>query len=999
MALLPQLLPYTFGLGGMDQRADDRLVPLGRAKDLRNIRFPKQGRISRRGQFGTPTGTVSTSVILKRMYAVGDEGLLGYGIDSSGARAWHTYEPTTGTLVNAGTPAVPRAWVKNAPSSHTVTDTTTQMYQCDVAHGTSQACYVALRDYAAFTGVVEWWIVDEKTNRVIASGNTSTAPSVVQITNVRVLAMPGTNTFLIGMGHSISQEVIVHQVSATSARATTGATCNELNASDRWDWAIYDSNLYIVQHRLAPATDIRITKVPVTALTPQSVAYLAVGTAPTALGVIVPYSTTSSTRITVLLAEGTNGLRGVCYNSALAVTTVLWVINATLTTRDYVVGAERSDGTLEVYTQLNNASAHLVHVARHTVTVGAGASSTTTIFGARLASKPVVTTTFNAFVLIGFHSLTSLQPSLFLYEGTKMVARFALGVRVAATGNVLPNLTKYLESGAATTKFYGAALFTSRIFQSQDGSIRETEIAGAWFDTDAAAGLVAIDDEDTKLITGGYLSIFDGNTVDENGFLLAPEIVSATGAAGGSMPISGTYLFKCVFVWTDARGRIHRSEASQPFTGTTSAAQSTVNIVVRAMSFTRHANFYVELYRTTNGGSVYYLADVVLFDQTTSTVTVSATGSDSALVSNTPLPQQGTILANQQPSCPVGIATTGRRVLVTPGDDMSAITEGKERVEGEGTAFFETIERRATKGGDIYALSTAGERWVAFKKRGIYFAAGEGADDSGNGDSLTEFEQFSNDVGCAQPQTIVETTHGIVFRAEQGFYLLARDGGLVYLGAGVETELGAVASGLVITDAAYDKDNGTIHFQTTNQEALVLTMFKTEQGIEWRWSVDDSCDFVGLCFTGGRLWASRATTQTTPLQRYEPTGTYASGSGQTFTMRVRTGWIHLFGPQGRGRLWDILVLGRSSTSAQLTAQIAYDFDETFVQSDVADAALIGNAPYQWQIEPNQQSCEAVMIDLSQNAAVAGGDTELNQIVFELGVQPGRYRVPSNKKAA
>jgi hypothetical protein len=991
MPLASQMVPYNFGFGGQDQRSDDRFVPLGRPKELRNVRFPKLGKISRRGQFGTPTGTTATAVTLKKMFSVGESGLLGYGVDSSGVRSWHMHEPSTGALVNVGGAAVPKAWLSNAtPKRQTFNGLGVfggQFSVIDVAAGASQSLYVGINANAD----IEWTIVDERTKTTLASGQI-----VSNAVSIRCIALPGTDTFV--LGEQIAANLVVRTISV-SAGVTTRVTINNVQAN--WDWAVYTGALYVATHSSTTTTRIVLTKVD-TGTWATSSANIDLGIVPLQLCVVVPYSI-ASTRITVMANEATNGTRGVSYSSALAVTQALWVVHAGgIGAGGVMTAAERSDNTIELFE--TGAPASNASVTRYEVTVGAAASSTTVLNNLVLASKPIVSTlSKDAFVLLGFQSNDSLQHSLYLFQSCAIVARYTLGGWKGSIATThLPNLQLWSDGGTATTRYMGGCLVLSRLYASQAGTTREMSLMTAWFDLDAAEGLIDVDDEDTKLITGGFLTLYDGQQAVENGFLAAPEITNSASAGGGSLPVLGTYLFKATYQWTDAKGRVHRSAASQARSHTLTGANNAINVDVNVLSATRHTEINIEIWRTLNGGTTYKLArvfPVYVNGGAAGSQTISITGSDTTLDASTPLPQQGTILPSQQPSCPVAIASTGRRVHVTPGDDRLAITEGKERVEGEGAAFFEGVERRITLGGVIEALGTSGERWVAFKERGMFFASGEGADDSGGNDTLTQFEQFSSDVGCSLPSTIVQTTYGTIFRAERGFYLLGRDGGLTYLGAGVEDDVDTVAAGAQITDSAYDKDNGTIHFQTTASECYVLTLFQAEAGYDWRWSVDDSVAFVGLAFTNGRLYASRATAQTAPVQRYEPAGTYAGGSGQTFTMRVRTGWIPLFGPQGRGRLWDIIVLGRSSATAQLTAQIAYDYDDTLVQSEVADAASVGNAPYQWRFEPNQQQCEAVMLDLSQNAGVAGGDAELNQIVFEIGVQPGRFRLPSNKRAA
>ena len=67
---------------------------------------------------------------------------------------------------------------------------------------------------------------------------------------------------------------------------------------------------------------------------------------------------------------------------------------------------------------------------------------------------------------------------------------------------------------------------------------------------------------------GGFISMYDSQEITEMNFHLYPENISQnTNNSAGSIA-AGTYQYKVIFFWTDARGQIHRSAPSVAVTAT-----------------------------------------------------------------------------------------------------------------------------------------------------------------------------------------------------------------------------------------------------------------------------------------------------------------------------------------------------------------------------------------------------------------------------------------------
>ena len=130
-------ITYNLGVGGVDQKTDEKFAPLGRPREMANVRFPKTGLIAKRNALAPATSdTVNGTGTLQRLLPFCD-GLLAIGKTAAGARALYSLvKATDGNPLNAtlkqitGTPPVPRAWVDdvavgNVPSSGTLYATTT----------------------------------------------------------------------------------------------------------------------------------------------------------------------------------------------------------------------------------------------------------------------------------------------------------------------------------------------------------------------------------------------------------------------------------------------------------------------------------------------------------------------------------------------------------------------------------------------------------------------------------------------------------------------------------------------------------------------------------------------------------------------------------------------------------------------------------------------------------------------------------------------------------
>jgi hypothetical protein len=1037
MALQQQEITYNLGIGGVDQKTDPKFAPLGRPTELTNVRFPKTGTIAKR--FGITRASDSVGSWLPKRLIKTVSGLIAIarGVLSSaaGLRGWLTWVmapddvPTSslGTFVQiAGIPPVPRAWVDKIAVNVAAAD---EIKAVTAAVGITQTCYV----YHAVLGATSYLY-----SRVVdtASGNTLSETQITSVdpaTRFFLFAVPGANSWALFFTQSgtnsykpmlLSRFGIVDQANAIT-----------IHADKLWDVAIYGSTA-IVAFKNAGGTSITLYKYAVTSSSiteGSNTGAVAVTTAPLHVAIMVPYTTTED--IVVVLQDATNGIRGITFSlTTLATVQALWIIKNDATygtaTLNKLTGVRMTNGEIQVVSEKNSATDYQTSVVVYdAIAIAATAANVGELLGLHLGSKPVIASASKRPMIVLAHlsragSGYGLQHARFLYEldhdsgsarTSTVVARFIrFGVQKPLTVmgiTCLPAIAPF----PADPSLYGSpvveylcptvAVVTAPVDESGEREYRT--IAAMRFNVHESAGYVAIQDGSTTLIQGGYLALYDGVGFSENGFLLYPEIISVTPSNGaGALPVNGTFKFVAVFVAVDGAGQVHRSAPSEVVTGTTGATDDTFTVTVRGLTPSARQIYGIELYRTEDKGTVFYLAEakLELAPNATTAWSFTITGTDATLIASTPLGQQAGILDNEQPSCPVTISSNGRRVLAVPGDDRLSIVESKERVEGEGLAFFDGISRRITQDGEIIALENLGDRWTAWKKRRIYFATGEGADDAGQADTLSEFEPHpSIGVGVASCRDLVKTPFGIVFRSQRGYYLLESSGGIVPLGLGIDDY-----KDFPLTSAVFHEDRNEVHFLLRDGPRLVLSIHETEGGPSFRWSTDedtqDADHYADIAVVENRIFAA-------PERRnginavelfVEKAGRYVDQDSYLTAMRFTTGWIPIAGrSQGRGRLYSAKFLGDAPGIHTARIRAAYDYRDAWIDVKTVTSANAssGDAPYQWEFRPKtRQKMQAVRFEFSEVLTEESRGAELSQLLLTVGVQPGSKTLRNSQRA-
>ena len=526
---------------------------------------------------------------------------------------------------------------------------------------------------------------------------------------------------------------------------------------------------------------------------------------------------------------------------------------------------------------------------------------------------------------------------------------------------------------------------------------------------------------DNLFVVGGVLNTYDGDSMVEQGFNLFPEdlTVSATPTTGGSMS-DGTYQYKVLYKWIDAKGKTHLSAPSvalsQILTGGTATQRVSIDIpTLRVTKKTApNTEATIEVYRTQDLGTVFYkvtsITSPTMNDPTADSITFTDTLADATIIGNEELYTTGGVLDNiAAPSCDL-VTSHQNRLFIAGLQDKLEVRYSKITRTNEAPAFNEALSIKVDPtGGPITQIATMDSNLVIFKANNLYTVGGEGPSDTGAGATFTEPQLVSADVGCVDPNSVVLGPEGLYFKSSKGIYLLNRSLQTSYIGSPVED-----FNSFTIVSAKLLNEVNEIRFSTTSGVTLVYNYFYKQ------WSV-----FTGQNAVDSVIWQNNFVyADSSNLVLVEDSSTHLD-NGASVKMKISTGWVKLAGLQGYQRVYRATILGEYSTRHTLKATIYNDYSGRAEQTAIfdpvqqlsVDSGFYGdgvygdmdvygesdNGVYQFQMHMKKQKCQAVRIileDLVDNGDEFGTGESLNisGVSFQIGAKSGTNKLRAGKKS-
>ena len=687
---------------------------------------------------------------------------------------------------------------------------------------------------------------------------------------------------------------------------------------------------------------------------------------------------------------------------------------ATETVRN-ITGFEKN-GLAHIYFDKNNSDKWKREVNdwhRSTISgsVSAGAGNLRSV---SLAGK-IFYTDDNGFVPVVYYS--ELQPTMFLLRNdgdisAKMLAQISSG-ETARTGH-LPSMTEL-----ATNKWVFPTQYRARV--------QEITLTGVVFsDTGITEVIMDFDDPDigqsaqlgeNLLINSGYLQCYDGMSIFESGFHLYPDHILMALGAGTGGTLKGTYQYAIVYEWFDNKNQKHRSAPAlaRDNTGDTSltvSAGSKINITIPYLYLTDRKNsrsdVIIGIYRTTDGGTIFYkIGNATTYNDTTAvpfSVTVLDNTSDADLIENERLYTTGNIVESISPPAGKFIERFKNRMFLAGLEDENSIWFSKEHQPNQAVEFSDVFVITVDDtGGAITGLATLDDKLVIFKESTIFVLMGDGPLPTGAQNQFNVPQIITTDVGAVSNVSIVKSRDGLMFKSKKGIYLLDRGMNVSYVGADVEQW-----NDLSITSATVIDDLNQVRFTTAEGRCLVYDLFFKQ------WSTFTNIDAID-----SKNWQGKFIFLKSSAEVWRETkGSYVDNGQPIITSYVLS--LMQFGQiQGLQRIYKINVLGEYRGEHGLKLELGYDFREFYEErfivepqgvlydSTWGDDTVWGEAGtawggtadgvYQFQIRPRTQKCQALKLKVSDFFTSTGSaGFAFSNITAEVGIEPNVARIGKTK---
>lgn len=521
---------------------------------------------------------------------------------------------------------------------------------------------------------------------------------------------------------------------------------------------------------------------------------------------------------------------------------------------------------------------------------------------------------------------------------------------------------------------------------------------------------------DGLYFTGGLLYRFDGLRVFEDGFVVPPRLALQETGTG----LTGTFSYTAVDEFTDSLGNVILGPPAPVQTITVS--NKTINVRYRKTQVTwkdgNDSNSLLEpgerrrvatkLYRTANGGGIFYLVDTIACEPDAGFLTYADSTSDASLISAAQLYKHPGLIGtakDRQTMGGVRCLAECNGVLVAVAEDGSTLRCFAQRVVGEAPWHHDTLQLPIDGAGEIIALAALDGAVVAFKRTEIYIVPVEPANDNISQGGFGSPRRIAVDAGCAEPRSIVVTGKGIFFQSDRGIELLTRELSVEYVGEKIQDTF---ADYPTVTSAVLDVRNGLVRFslaQTGSTTVGIDAVFDLTLG-QWvsfdkkRGGSNASAQSVSAAYaavsgTYRYVWLDAA-----GEVQYEVTDSWLDRGAYWVTAQWVPAWVKME-LQREHQFWQAILLHERKSACGLLAEFAtdwadYDSDDNKTWTESAIATYTRQVEMRWT--KRGQAFKVRISDSAPNTLGTGQGLEFIGLSVDLaphqGPTQGTPRVPA-----
>lgn len=986
MALQTQYVPVQFA-GTLDQKTDQRLVVAGNFTNLENTVFTKMGAIEKR-----PGNDIVTTDVFNDLSALpSPRSIVGYDQNLLALSAHKLYALNDGNT----------AWYdKGEISEPTI--------QGVVATSTSQRCLyltcakandITVYLYAHSTDVYAT-VVDDSgvvviNNYKLNSGGTAANPRLVVVGNT-ITALFSRAAQIFATQIDTTNPTGWSIEAALSVIAYAGGTWDACSLTDRFGIAYQAAGPLIITVTLDNGLN------PI-----NSNNFAAVGTVTSVA--IAGSNPDNSIWVSYGFTGVNSGAKCIQYplDLSLAITSVTPIVTGFLTT---------ASEPLRMANVLVNSGADVMVILNLSEDVGAtyypGALVRYYITGSGVGApgtlSPIYVQSFNDLLLaskpfqIGTHIYAAVRNQVeetFYLVDLDVAATEAHSFRCVAT---FGDYVAYTAEDLPFTPGVGPAVVSDvTLLSSTQALIPAITLLG---DTTNITGFTASFDTQFTFaenngalsMSGGVPSSFDGNKTVEMGSLVRPVIVAAVPAfAAGSLP-SGTYRYRAVYEWTDAKGQIYRSAPSDVYAFDNSThAPPTQNIfTVTYDTFSRMQTtdddidavrvvIYREYplnsgnYRRLALGTINNLISQKTFTYTDDDSGHGTVGTESLLYTLSELP-------TAHPPTAKYILNHQGRMWLAGLDIPTQIWYSKPLSEGEPPGFATAQTINIDDGGEVTGIASLDDKLLVFKRERVYIVYGQGPNALGTGGDFT-VQRIASDKGCIDGLSIVTTKDGVMFRSAVGIYLMSRGLEMSYVGAPVEETVNAYSGTVAAVRHPHEPWVLFVLGPDGSNQSVVL-LYDNFQNKWAKWYMLDGGVRANIksatLYRDKFAWITANGTPYLESSQYLDNGSYVS-------MVLETAWLKFAGITGFQRVRQVLLLGAPQSSHQIELSFAQNYDDTaYSQVTTFNSSVLAWPSEQFGVTMATQKSSSLRIKLRDLAPVSGVGTGQGLVFSGIGLEVG-----------
>lgn len=412
-------------------------------------------------------------------------------------------------------------------------------------------------------------------------------------------------------------------------------------------------------------------------------------------------------------------------------------------------------------------------------------------------------------------------------------------------------------------------------------------------------------------------------------------------------------------VWKSSEGVEYRTY-STIYTANFVAAQ-TLQYILRTQEFYTHTTALlvssIELYRTQENGTIFYLAQTQTLPGT-----YTDTSTEAGILGNRTADLNAGELPPQAVPAMRAITNFADRVAFVSADKPSTVGFNRPSFYPVGTSTANGLEVDiSTEGGDIVTMQDMDSCLYIFKANTISTLYGDPAGATGEGSTLATPKILFNGTGCTDARSAILTSKGIVFKSGKGFYLIARNQQLSFVGEGPISDTSKV-TGATVAQNQYE-----VIFSHASGSTWVLNL---DTGAWYEW-VHPSV-IRGVSSSSGSIYMI---TDTALLKYNEAVSKDLTSID--YAQDIKTGWVRTSNIRGFQRVRRAYMEGSCTLACNLKVQVFVDYGSTPVQE--FNFNIVPQDVLQLDLHLAVQKCESMSFRFLTDKAglsLSGGTLEV-----------------------